>query len=87
MKQLKGSIKRRIWRQDKFRCQLRISPDCIPKLNIENATVDHKVALVNKGKNDIDNLQTACRPCNQLKAIKDQEEKIIRKYKLAMKIR
>ena len=67
MKRIEGKIKKRVWRRDKFHCRLRISPYCIKKLNIDNATVDHKIPLDKGGTNDLDNLQTACRPCNQLK--------------------
>lgn len=75
MKRLERTKKLRVWRQDNFKCQLRISSDCIFKLNINNATVDHKIATCNKGTNDLDNLQTACIPCNLKKSLLDRREK------------
>ena len=75
MKRVAGKVKRQVWRKDKFICQLKIAEDCIKKLDINNATIDHKIAVCNKGKNDIDNLQTACRPCNEKKALQDRREK------------
>src|SRR6185295_3726945 len=51
--------KHSIWHRDKFECQLKISPYCIPKLTLDNATNNHR------------NLVTACFPCNNLKADKE----------------
>lgn len=72
MKRTKRTIKLRVWRRDKFICQLRTSDDCIKKLDLGNATVDHILATANGGTDDLDNLTTACRPCNLQKAKKDQ---------------
>ena len=83
MKRVAPKTKHRVWRKDNFICQLRVSPDCIKKLDMGNATVDHKIALCNKGKNELDNLQTACRPCNLLKAIQDRKEKEERRTRKA----
>ncbi len=65
--------KLRVWVRDKFKCQLKISPYCIPDLTIDNATVDHTKAVSKGGTNDENNLVTACQPCNNLKGDRSRE--------------
>lgn len=76
-KQIKSSIKWRIWRMYKFRCFY-----CGIKLTKEIATVDHKIARCNGGTNDLDNLVACCRNCNIEKSKQDQS---LREYTKAIK--
>lgn len=64
------SRKREVWKRDHFKCTLNISDYCIRKLDEGNATVDHKIPVSQGGTNDLENLTTACIPCNQLKGSK-----------------
>ncbi len=58
-------VRKYVFQRDKYQCQ-----SC-GKTTIEtNLTIDHIIPLARGGQNDISNLQTLCRICNQTKTDK-----------------
>ena len=55
-------LKRLVWDRDNWTCV-----DCGGHTDL---SVDHKIPVAAGGTNDIDNLQTMCRPCNSRKGAK-----------------
>lgn len=45
-----------------------------PEIAINKATVDHIIPLCLGGTNEIDNLVSSCRECNQIKAMKENSD-------------
>lgn len=76
------ALKLKTYRRDKFVCQLKIHPKCHGDMAEDYKkwksggmtrrrlalTVDHIVPVSKGGKWESSNLQTACSPCNTLKA-------------------
>lgn len=62
--------------QGYWECYLKISPNCIPWIDIDQLTLDHVVARSKDSTKltDQTNLAPACYPCNEMKASKDLEE-------------
>lgn len=56
------SVRKYVFQRDKYQCQSCGKSDREAKLNI-----DHIIPLATGGSNDISNLQTLCRTCNQKK--------------------
>lgn len=55
-------VRKYVFERDRYHCQ-----SC-GKTNIEaNLTIDHIIPLARSGQNDISNLQTLCRTCNEKK--------------------
>lgn len=87
-------LKYRVHRRDNFTCRLKLSPKCLGSMkeNYEKylkkqmtrrrvgLTVDHLKPLSKNGSWSMNNLVTACRPCNKLKA--DREINIYGTIKL-----
>ncbi|PIG91761.1 HNH endonuclease [Gloeocapsopsis sp. IPPAS B-1203] len=59
--QIPQAVRRYVFERDRLQCQ-----SC-GTTAIETLTVDHIIPLARGGKNDISNLQTLCRYCNQRK--------------------
>lgn len=71
-------LKRRCYARDAYTCQLRLTAECAGDMSATWArwmagkitrkrcliTVDHTIPLSKGGKWALDNLRTACRPCN-----------------------
>jgi 5-methylcytosine-specific restriction endonuclease McrA len=60
------SWKRKVWNRDNWlccycRCQLQLKDNDRP----DAATVDHKIPVSRGGTNDMANLASACRECNE----------------------
>jgi 5-methylcytosine-specific restriction endonuclease McrA len=47
---------------------------CQKRLTFDESTIDHKIAKVNGGSNDFDNLLLSCRRCNNQKAAMSPDE-------------
>lgn len=55
-------VKKYVFERDRYQCK-----SC-GKTNLEiDLNIDHIIALAHGGQNDISNLQTLCRTCNQQK--------------------
>ena len=55
-------VRKYVFERDKYQCK------CCGKTNREtHLTIDHIIPLARGGQNDISNLQTLCRTCNQRK--------------------
>lgn len=61
--QLCPKKKRKVWNRDRYMCKY-----CGCKLTDNTATVDHILSRGNGGGNDMSNLATSCRQCNNLKS-------------------
>lgn len=62
---MRKEVKRAVWNRDKYQCAY-----CGEHLDENTATVDHvkpRSRLKRGDKSAIDNLVTACKPCNQKK--------------------
>jgi len=55
-------VRRYVFERDHLQCQ-----SCGKTLLETDLTIDHIIPLARGGKNDISNLQTLCRHCNQRK--------------------
>ncbi|WP_071517334.1 HNH endonuclease [Geitlerinema sp. PCC 9228] len=55
-------VRQYVFQRDRYQCQ-----SCGKTATKCQLTVDHIIPLVRGGKNDISNLQTLCRRCNQRK--------------------
>lgn len=53
-----------VWRRDGFKCTYCLIDATLSDVVLE---VDHILAVSLGGSDEIDNLTTACRPCNQMK--------------------
>jgi hypothetical protein len=60
-KHIPRTVRQAVFERDQYRC---VEPGCGTWLDL---TIDHKVAVINGGTNDIDNLQTMCRSHNSSK--------------------
>lgn len=63
---MKRGFKKQIWIRDRYICTY-----CNDKLTDQTASVDHKIPkylLAVGQKQNMDNLVTACKPCNKEKA-------------------
>lgn len=61
-KKLTQGVKRAVWDRDGW--------TCVTCGGHEDLSVDHRIPVSAGGTNDIDNLQTMCRPCNLAKGAK-----------------
>lgn len=66
---MRAEVKRQVWARDKYTCHY-----CNVKLMEHTATVDHVIprshpnkALLKGKKDNLSNLVTACKACNQFK--------------------
>jgi len=62
--------------QGYWECYLKIAPDCLGSIDIDQLTLDHVVSRTrspDKRRNQT-NFKPACGPCNQLKGSRDLEE-------------
>lgn len=58
-------VRKYVYSRDKNQCQ-----SCGKKLTETTLNIDHIIPLAKGGSNDISNLQTLCRDCNQEKKAK-----------------
>jgi len=68
-----SEVRKYVYQRDKFQCQ-----SCGKKIEETPLNVDHIIPLAKGGSNDISNLQTLCRLCNQKK--KDYFDYRFRRY-------
>ena len=61
-KGLKKSLRKAVWERGDEHCHY-----CRIPLTVMSFTVDHVLARVNGGTDDLENLVVACRPCNSSK--------------------
>jgi 5-methylcytosine-specific restriction endonuclease McrA len=61
-KGLKASLRKQVWDRGDGHCHYCRSP-----LTVRSFTVDHVLARVNGGTDDLENLVVACRSCNSSK--------------------
>lgn len=75
------TLKRRAFTRDSYTCQLALVPECLGDMRTRyerylagqltrrrcGLSVDHKRPLAKGGKWTLENLQTACMPCNGAK--------------------
>ena len=54
-------VRKYVFERDRYQCK-----SC-GQTNIDHLTIDHIIPLARSGQNDISNLQTLCRTCNQQK--------------------
>jgi len=64
--------KQLVWQRDKMRCAY-----CFKRCTERNVTVDHKIPQHLGGDNSMENLVTACKPCNQRKGIREEKRSYI----------
>ncbi|WP_374243087.1 HNH endonuclease [Mycobacterium sp. CnD-18-1] len=57
-------VRQAVFKRDGRQCQLRIDKRCTGAATV----IDHIVALAFGGTDDMNNLQAACKTCNQIKA-------------------
>ncbi len=81
MNKLRRTRKIKVWKRDNFRCKY-----CGLSLRIgmsydyrnTDITVDHVIAKSKGGSNEISNLVTACKDCNQMKGTLEGVEAVAR---------
>lgn len=56
------AVRQYVFERDNYQCQ-----SCAKTKLQTELTIDHIIALARDGQNDISNLQTLCRSCNQQK--------------------
>lgn len=69
-KALSASRRFAVWKRDGFKCTYCQSDATIDKVVLE---VDHIIPVVQGGSDEMDNLTTACRPCNSAKGPRGQK--------------
>ena len=63
-----------VWERDKMRCAY-----CFKRCTEKNVTVDHKTPQYLGGDNSMENLVTACRPCNLKKGRREENKTYVYK--------
>jgi hypothetical protein len=61
--------RRSVFERDRWQCQY-----CGDSVTVETATIDHRVPVARGGTDALENLATACFPCNSLKQDRTWEE-------------
>lgn len=64
---MKSSKKVRVWERDFYVCRY-----CCKECSLEEVSVDHIIPRISGGTDNMDNLATACKKCNQAKGRREE---------------